>query len=256
MRIIHYNANGSEFSGREFQYDAHHAHMIHELRARGHDLLALDPTSTLGRFGTPEEYEEITLKAVRDYQADGGCDLFFATAVDFSFRSETARAISAMGIPTVNLGMDDMSHPYRVREVTKGFDLVVTTDKRTSSIIRSYGARKLICQPFAANPFMFKPQNSERERAIYFIGACYGARARAIALLAQAGAPVRAFGSSPLDVYGQGRAGSPARRALTNYRDGWERLAKSLAYPAGRACVLAALKRSVIGKISDLPEHH
>lgn len=257
MKIVHYNASGPEFQGREFQYDAHHAHMIDELRKRGHDVLHINPAAILGRFGTRDEYGDVTVKAVRDFSAKGGCDMFFATAVDHSFLPETARSITKMGIPTVNLNMDDLSHPYRVKKVTPGFDLVWTTEPRALDIIRKYGPKMVMHMPFAANPNVFHPVKSDGfERAIGFIGACYGARARAIALLAQADIPVRVYGKSPMDVYGANTKSLPALRALFSARDGWQRAAKSLSFPAGRACVHGAIVRTVQNMVSDLPEKH
>ena len=257
MRIVHYNAGGPEFQDRGFQYGAHHAHMIDELRKRGHDVLHINPAGILGRFDTREIYGEVTIKAVREFQADGGCDLFFATAVDHSFDPQTARDISKLGIPTVNLGMDDLSHPYRVKQVTPAFDLVWTTEPTVLDMLRGYGARKLVHMPFAANPNMFHPvQTTDIERAIVFIGACYGARSRAIAKLAHADVPVRVYGRSPMDIYGEESASFPAVRALFSYRDGWQRAIRSMSFPAGRACVRGALLRTLQNTFRDLPEQH
>jgi len=230
--------------------------MIDELRRGGHEVHHVNPAAALGRYDDPAAYGEVTVKAVREFQAAGGCDMFFATAVDHSFLPETAREISRMGIPTVNLNMDDMSHPYRVRKITHAFDLVCTTDPTNMDVIRGYGARDLIHLPFAANPHVFHPAGPETERAFYFIGACYGARARAIAMLAQAGIPVRAYGSSPMDIYGDDVKSLPALRALFTFRDGWQRLVRSMAFSSGRACVRAALLRTIESTFRNTPEKH
>jgi hypothetical protein len=231
--------------------------MIDELRRRGHDVLHINPAAILGRYDTKEAYRDVTVKAVKVYQADGGCDLFFATAVDHSFAPDTARDISALGIPTVNLNMDDLSHPFRVKEVTPAFDLVWTTEPTALDIIQSYGPKKLIHLPFAANPNVFYPvMKSDFERALIFIGACYGARSRAIAMLARAGVPVRVYGRSPMDIYGDDARAMPAIRAAMNWRDGWERAARSMRFPAGRDCVRGAIKRTLQNLVRDLPEKH
>lgn len=257
MRIVHYNAGGREFVGREFQYSAHHAHMIDELRRRGHEVLHINPQATLNRYGTRQEYKKVTLDAVRKFQSEGGCDLFFATAVDHSFLPSTASEISRMGIPTVNLNMDDLSHPYRVREVTPAFDLVWTTEPSHLDLIKGYGAKRLIHQPYGANPNVFYPVDKpDAERAVMFVGACYGARARAIARLAQADVPIRVYGQSPMAIYGDDGRSFPLLRALFNYRDGWERAIESMKFPAGRACIRAALLRTMQNIFLDLPEKH
>jgi glycosyltransferase involved in cell wall biosynthesis len=160
-----------------------------------------------------------------------------------------------MGVPTVNLDMDDLTHPYRVRALTPAFDLVWTAVRENLEVIRGYGARKLVQMPFAANPHTFHPAATTDEvRAVCFVGACYGARARAIGSLARAGIPARVYGSSPAEVYGGERIPAPALRALFYWQEGWERLFKSVTYGTGRACIRAGLKRSLEMLYRDLPE--
>lgn len=255
MRIIHFNSGGKEFSNRPYQYEAHHVHMIDELRRAGHAVLHVNPPALLGRFADAAAYSEVTVEQVRAFRAQGGCDLFFATAVDHHLLPDAVREISAMGVPTVNLDMDDLTHPYRVRALTPAFDLVWTTARENVDVIRGYGAAKLVQMPFAANPHTFYPVPTETEvRAVCFVGACYGARARAVGSLARAGVATRVYGSSPVDVYGGDRIPVPALRALFYWQEGWERLFKSLSYRTGRRCIGAGLKRSLEMLSRDLPE--
>ncbi len=259
MRIVHYNAGGPEFKGREYQYDAHHVHMIDELRRARHEVLHINPAARLGRYDKAEVYGQVTVDEVRKFQEAGGCDLFFATAVDHLLPPDAVREIGRMGIPTVNLNMDDLTHPYRVKKLTPCFDLVWTSVRENLHVIRRYGARKLVQMPFAANPHTFHPVDvaeSDEQRAVCFIGACYGARARAVGSLARAGVPVKVYGASPFKVYGGDRLPVPALRALFYYQEGWERLVKSLSYESGRACIRAALIRSVEATVRDVPEKH
>ncbi len=257
MRIIHFNSGGKEFSKRPYQYEAHHAHMIDELRRAGHDVCHVNPPALLGRFDDAAAYSDVTVERVRAFAAAGGCDLFFATAVDRHLLPDAVREISAMGVPTVNLDMDDLTHPYRVRALTPAFDLVWTTARESVDVIRGYGARKLIQMPFAANPHTFRPAPSAEEvRAVCFVGACYGARARAVATLDRAGVPVRVAGSSPAEVYGRDHVPMPAVRALFYWQEGWQRLFESLSYPSGRTCIRAGLQRSLEMLHRDVPEAH
>jgi hypothetical protein len=82
MRIVHFNSGGKEFTGREFQYDAHHVHMIDELKRAGHEVLHVNPAALLGRYDDASAYSEATVDAVRAFHEDGGCDLFFGTVID------------------------------------------------------------------------------------------------------------------------------------------------------------------------------
>lgn len=257
MRIVHFNAGGPEFHDRPYQYDAHHVHMIDELRRAGHEVLHINPAGILGRYDTPDVYGEVTVARVREFQAEGGCDLFFATAVDHALRPDAVQEIGRLGIPTLNLDIDDLTHPYRVKKITPAFDLVWTSVRENEALIRRYGARKLVQMPFAANPHTFHPVAADSEtRAVCFVGACYGARARSVATLSQNDVPVRVYGTSPFDVYGAGQVPVPALRALSYYQEGWERLFKSLSYATGRTCIRAMLARSVETMVRDVPEKH
>lgn len=257
MRIVHFNSGGREFDARPYQYDAHHVHMIDELRRAGHEVLHVNPPALAGRSLDPEESGAVTVEAVRAFQQAGGCDLFFATAVDRHITAEAIHEIGRMGIPTVNLDMDDITHPYRVREVTAAFDLVWTSVRENMAVIRGFGPKKLVQMPFAANPHAFHPVPvDEEERAVCFIGACYGARARAVGSLARGDVPVRVYGSSPFDVYGKEGVPVPAFRALFYWEEGWERLFRSLGYRTGWVCIRAGLLRSVEMLWRDLPEKH
>lgn len=256
MRIVHFNCGAPYYAKLPFQYDLHQIHIVNELRDAGHEVLSVDPAAILNRFDTAEAYGEVTLAAVRKFQAEGGCDLFFSGAVDDTLDPGTVREISRMGIPTVNLNFDDLSHPYRVRALMPAFDLVWTTVPENMHLIRGYGAKKLIHMPFAANPGAFRPVpvSGEEDRSVVFIGSCYGARFRSVCRLAQAGIPVTAMGQTPFTYYDEGKAPSPLKKALGSKVDGWKRATESLSYASGRDCVRAALYRTVEARMRDIPE--
>ena len=202
-----------------------------------------------------EDYSEVALRQVKSLHEEKGIDLFFASAVDYTLLGETVEEISRLGIPTVNMNWDDLSHPYRVSKVTAQFDLVWTTVRENAHVIESYRPKKLIVLPFAANPHFFKPLDVEERRVVGFVGSCYGARARNLCSLAQSDVPVEVYGQSPNDVYSQVETNNPIARAMASRRDGWNRLQRSMAFKSGRQCVGAALKRSLLEPISDFPEN-
>jgi len=254
MRIVHYNASGPHYKGLEFQLAAHQYHIVDELTRAGHDVITIDPPAELGRVDTPDVYGQVAVDRVKAFREEGGCDLFFSGAIDSTLAPDAVREISAMGVPTVNLNFDDMSHPYRVRGLMPAYDLVWTTDRTNMPIIEGYGVKRLIHLPFAANPYFFKPAKADTDRAVYFIGTCYGARFRSVCTLAQADVPTKVLGQSPFAFYDKGKAPAPLAAALSSKEKGWQRAIESLKYPTGRACVWAALVRSVQGKMRYVPE--
>ncbi len=253
MRIVHFNVSGAE-AGHSFYYDHHTYHIIDELTKEGHEVIRVDPALELGPGRSVDEYSEVALRQMKELHRDKGIHLFFASAVDYTLSGEAIDEIRRMGIPTVNMNWDDLSHPYRVSEVTRHFDLVWTTVRENAHVIKSYGAKKLMVMPFAANPHFFKPLDVEEQRVVGFVGSCYGARARNLCTLAQSEVPVEVYGQSPNDVYAKVETNNPIARAMASRRDGWTRLKRSLSFKSGRQCVTAALKRSLMEPMSSFPE--
>jgi len=250
MRLIFFDV------GTGFLADAQVIHAVDELKSEGHEVIYVNPMQILGGEAPIERYCETLLDRVREEHDTAGLDMFFSVAWDANITPETVREISRMGIPTVSFSTDDLSHPFRVKNITSSFDLCWSTVRESAGILRSYGARKLIVMPFAANPHLFKPTGTPERNVVGFVGTAYSARAHGIASLAQANVPVEVHGASPMDVYGSGRTSNPFLRALTNASEGWHRLAASLWIPGGRKCVQAALKRTLLELVSDRPEKH
>lgn len=230
-------------------YEWHHHHMIAELRSRGHDVSYCNPVETLGRWGTSAEMSQIALDAFTRYSGEDGCDLFFATATDETLLPGAVSAIRRVGVPTVNLSTDDLSVPFRVRDVSRSFDLVWTTELEGQRNLRRHGIKSVVL-PWAANPDVFAPVEGEEVRAIGFVGSVYGARQKRIKALAEAGLPVRVYGKvAATDRSGltTGPLGRAVRGGIAAARLVW----RSLAFPTGRACVAGALRRSLRELVSS-----
>lgn len=248
MKIIHYCAHAGGFV-----YEWHRYHMISELEAAGHQVIDINPVEILGRIGSPDEYSEITVDKVREIYDRAGCDLFFATATDETIRPGAIKEIGRKGIATLNLSCDDLSHPFRVRAISSSFDLTWTTVRENQHILRSYGAN-VFAMPWGANPHVFKPADVKEDSVVGFVGSCYGARARNLAVLANAGLPVRVYGQPPTGIYGAAPVNHPLVRALYNVGDAWSRVYQSLFFSSGRRCLLGSLKRSVVETFTTPPE--
>ncbi len=238
MKIIYYSAHTGGFV-----YEWHHHHTVHELRHAGHEVLYFNPVEQLGRPGSPHDYSEVLLENIKALRAISGCDLFFASATDDTILPGAVKEISQMGIPTVNLSCDDLSHPFRIKRISSSFDLTWSVYPKNAYVLKSYGANLLI-QPWAANPHFFKPARVNEELTLGFVGSCYGARASHLALLSKSELPVSVYGKSPEEVYSQSRINHHFIRLIRD-RESLARIYKSLFFSSGRACLAGSIKRSI-----------
>ncbi|MFQ5973230.1 MAG: lipopolysaccharide biosynthesis protein [Alphaproteobacteria bacterium] len=73
------------------------------------------------------------------------------------------------------------------------------------------------------------------------------ARARNIAVLQQAGIPVRVHGRSPEEFYrSTAKVDNPLIRAIRNLSESWRRIRHGIGFRAGRQCIASAIWRSLL----------
>jgi len=129
-------------------------------------------------------------------------DVLIGTMVAQNTPLETLQAVRALGIPVVNIAMDDRlpdhwQHHSEFRYGAIGLapatDLVLQT---TPEYLRRYLSEKCpaIFWPFGSDPELFKPA-ARKEIDVVFVGNNYGWRHDLIAAIAKAGVRVDAFGS-------------------------------------------------------------
>ncbi len=78
------------------------------------------------------------------------------------------------------------------------FTMVSTTDSQAPEIYKSYGITNVIKTQWAANPFLYFPQDQTQNPGdldLSFVGQKYGKRGSYVEALRKAGLPVKAFGS-------------------------------------------------------------
>ncbi len=237
MNIIYYNAHP-----KGFVWEWHQPHTISELISAGHQVEYLNPVSTLGRLGTAAEYSQILLDKIKQRPL---CDLFFATATYDTLLPEVVDEIKKLGIPTVNLSCDELSHPFRVKKLAPHFDLNWIPNPESASLFESWGAN-WIAMPWAANPNIFKPVKAKEKLTVGFIGTCYGARARNLAILAREQIPVDVYGKSPEKLYSGNKINNPILTALDNFPESIQRTIYSFSTPTTRRCLQGVLKRALL----------
>ena len=113
------------------------------------------------------------------------------------------QAVRNMGIPVVNISMDDR-HAFRLRRVngkwmgTSGLigaiDLACTAAKECCLWYQIEGC-PAIYLPEASDPELFKPDNGPKEYDVCFVGANYGIRAKIVRTLEKRGIKVQCYGN-------------------------------------------------------------
>lgn len=117
--------------------------------------------------------------------------------------SSILQAVRNMGIPVVNISMDDR-HAFRLRKVdgkwmgTSGLigavDIVCTTAKECCLWYQTEGC-PAIYLPEASDPELYKPGTVTKEYDVCFVGANYGIRRKIVKAIEKKGIRVTSYGN-------------------------------------------------------------
>jgi len=142
------------------------------------------------------------LNALASAHRERPIDLFFSYVSGRTVFPGTLRSIQLMGIPTLNLCLDDKTkfagaleptgHSGMI-DIANAFTLCWTSTEDAIGKYRALGA-KAVYLPAGANPQVFRPQDLPRDLDVSFIGQKYGRRPLIIETLRKSGIDVRAFG--------------------------------------------------------------
>lgn len=182
-------------------------------RVRHHDLC--DDTHYGGKdwFGAPRSAKNRELLALtEDRLCEEPIDVIFAYLSGAQILPETAAAISSLGIPIINLCLNDKEYfvgkiqngfPIGSRDICRYFSLCWTS---TEDSLKKYcveGALPIYL-PEGANPDIHKPYDIEKTIDVSFVGQCYGERPGIINKIRSDGIRVEAHGagwpSGPLPI--------------------------------------------------------
>lgn len=142
------------------------------------------------------------LQEVKSAHEKSPLDLFFGYLSGRLVFPSTIRAIAAMGIPTINIFLDDRHKFYGRLEPTgfagmvdiaNVFTLCCTSSEHSIPLYHTVGA-EVIYLPEGANPDIYRPQDTSLDIDVSFVGQCYGMRAEMINSLRSKGITVEVFG--------------------------------------------------------------
>lgn len=178
-------------------------------------------------------------EALKQYINKKNIDLFMTGLFNSDIYPETVEYIKKKGIPSLLLCYDNLTIPYKYMPIAKYFDYVWITEPDTKYIFDRYSI-KTHFQPYAANPFYFKPNWSNTEiEEICFIGTPYGTRTNIINHLLKSEVPVSLFSNKS--------AGRPKQSInMKNYNK--QVIFNFLRFPIGRKIISSAIKNKDRGK--------
>jgi len=142
------------------------------------------------------------IKKMEQWMKQDSADVVFTYLSGELVSPETVLALRSLGIPLVNLALNDKEHfvgklrhgqAMGSRDICRYFDICWTS---TEDAVKKYcveGAIPLYL-PEGANPEIHRPHNIEKTIDVSFIGQCYGNRSEIIERLKSLGIPVEAYG--------------------------------------------------------------
>ena len=164
-------------------------------------------------------------------------DLFMTPHGSDDLFIETLMKIKQKGLPTLLICFDNLIVPFNHRKIAKYFDLVWLTSKETEKMFDNWGAN-VIFNPYAANPYYFKPHYKSEVESIAFIGTPYGSRVNMINQLIENDIKVTLFSSgSPNNQY-------VSKKPIWEYIDPAYNLMK---FSIGRRVIIGAIKQKIVG---------
>ena len=143
------------------------------------------------------------LDAVHKTHGENPIDLFFGYLSGRLIFPAPIRTITMMGIPTLNISLDDKTKFFGeleptgftgMADIAGAFSLCWTTDKEALRHYTAVGAPAVYMPP-GANPFIFHPFEQQRDIDVCFVGQNYGQRPHIISKLREQGIHVHTFGS-------------------------------------------------------------
>ena len=204
-------------------------HFIDELRRYGHNIRIFNPLN----YQSLDYANEALISHLNFKHYD-----LFMTPHNFScLYLTTLNEIKKRGLPTLLICYDNLTVPYVHADMATHFDLVWLTSRENENLFKKRGAKTLF-QPYAANPFIFKPEILKPISRILFIGSPYGSRVNMINNLLDSSIDISLY--SPNEI-----KSNVARR--NNYLTLVYELSDLMKFKTGRRILTGALKQKFSG---------
>ena len=218
-------------------------HFFDELKHNNIKIVSFNPLN----YSSYNEANEMVIKEIKSTHYD-----LFLTCVDQSFLyPETITEISKIGIPTCLICWDNLELPYKHKEIAPLFDLVWLTSFETKYLFEKWNCKKVIFQPYAANPYAFRPHWDKPIPNIGFIGSPYGSRTNKINLLTKNGIPTIIYSDS---LFNKNYNSSVGIKQFDIFDIGIK-FSRYLRFPIGRKVLYTTLKNRFFMKERELVDN-
>ena len=155
---------------------------------------------------------------------------------------ETLNELRKLNIPSILLCYDNLSMPYLHQNICKYFDVVWITSRETEGLFKKWGANTIF-MPYAANPYMFYPQNVNEIESVGFIGSIYGARGHKLNQIAYQNIPLNLYTGYSLLTNQKRKMDKTS--ILNEIRELVLKSSKLIRFHEGRLLLKADIKKSV-----------
>lgn len=158
------------------------------------------------------------------------------SCLDDSYLKNNIDELYRIDLPKVLICFDNLSVPFRHKKTCNLYDLVWLTSHETNYLFKRWGANTLF-QPYASNPYFFKPTSNIDNLNVCFIGSIYGFRLTALNKLHES--------NIPLDIYSTKIVHSnPISNAKKNLYKSINDAVQLSKFPIGRKLLFGALYKS------------
>jgi len=235
MKILYYFAEDSSYMSQWQRI-----HIFDELSHYNYNIDVFNPLDY-------ESYDESNEKLIKSInKCNVKYDIFMTCVGSDSIYSETIDKIKKLGLPTLLICFDNLHAPYMHKKIAPHFDLVWLTSYETKLMFENWGCQNIVVQPYAANPFQFKPYWKETISSVSFIGTPYGGRINKLNLLTNS--------NIQCDVFTDNIATKANIKKINfyQYNDLYINLINSLKFKIGRKVLLGAIINKLFNKNSVL----
>jgi len=213
-----------------------HTQIFDELARYGYYIVPFNPLN----YCSKEEANEKTIEELKT----GHYDAFMTCMDSPSFYKETLKVIQKMGLPMILFCPDNLEVPYIYKDITKYFDVIWLTSHETSYLFERWGAKKIVFQTYAANPFIYKPVWGKTIKTVGFIGSPYGSRTNILNILLNGGVDCSVYSNLLFDGYNTSVGG----KYQMNIMDISKKAIRYLKFPIGRKVLYSTIKNKLSKK--------
>jgi len=205
-------------------------HIFDELEKHGCNITIYNPLN----------YEDIDManENLTTYLNKKRFDLFMTPHGSKDLFVDTLLRIKQKNIPTLLICFDNLIAPFNHHDIAKYFNLVWLTSRETDRMFKCWGANTLI-NPYAANPYYFKPNYKNEIERIAFIGTPYGSRVNMINLLLE--------NEIDVSLYSKSTNRSNIKRDRKTIKEYIYPIYNLMRFSAGRRVIIGALKQKING---------